>query len=181
MKKSLWRSVLPGLSPGTVLRSWLQEPASLTRRLQSSCKAFRVEVKTRGLQPPLIETPDSGTARQQVLVREVMLFCDSQPVIFARTEMSTARRGRLALWLQGLGSRSLGSLLFSYPRFVRGPIEYHCLDQRDPLYQRLARKADEIPARLWARRSRHQLGQQSVLVTEVFLPAILDLEQPAKR
>jgi chorismate-pyruvate lyase len=30
---------------------------------------------------------------------------------------------------------------------------------------------------LWARRSRHRLGVQEVLVTEVFLPAIAGLEQ----
>jgi chorismate--pyruvate lyase len=80
-------------------------------------------------------------------------------------------RGLLSHWLAGLGVRSLGSLLFAHPGFVRGEIEYLRLDSRHPLFQRVARIA--LPEEtLWARRSLHQLGKQAVLVTEVFLPAI---------
>jgi chorismate-pyruvate lyase len=53
-------------------------------------------------------------------VREVVLECDGVPVIFAHTTLSTAANGRLTRWMAALGSRSLGSLLFTYPGFRRG-------------------------------------------------------------
>jgi chorismate--pyruvate lyase len=107
-------------------------------------------------------------------VREVVLECDGQPVIFAHTTLSTATRGRLARWMDRLGNRSLGSLLFAYPGFRREAIEYLRLDRRHPLYRRAAAVAD-VGETLWARRSLHRLGLQRVLVTEVFLPAIARL------
>jgi chorismate lyase len=98
------------------------------------------------------------------------------PVIFAHTTLSTATNGRLTRWLSRLGSRSLGSLLFSWPGFRRGTIEYCRLDVRHPLFQRAA--VHGVSGKyLWARRSLHRLGGQQVLVTEVFLPAITGLEQ----
>lgn len=169
MSHFVWRTSLPHRPDSEPFRSWLQEPDSLTRRMQACCEVFRVQVLRQGSQPP----DKGGISRQRLLVREVVLLCDARPVIFAHTELSTASRGRLSLWLKRLGSRSLGSLLFSHPGFQRGHIEFCCLDGRHPLYQRAARQA-EVPARLWARRSRHELNGQSVLVTEVFLPAILD-------
>lgn len=113
--------------------------------------------------------------RRLAWVREVILECDGVPVIFAHSVLSTATRGRLTRWLARLGSRSLGSLLFSYPGFNRGAIEYRRLDARHPLYQRAAALGAAGPC-LWARRSLHRLGAQQVLVTEVFLPAIAKLE-----
>jgi chorismate--pyruvate lyase len=77
-------------------------------------------------------------------------------------------------WMAGLGNRSLGSLLFSYPGFLRGQIEYLQIDRRHPLYRRAAAQCT-VSGPLWARRSLHVLDAQVVSVTEVFLPAILDL------
>jgi len=77
--------------------------------------------------------------------------------------------------LSRLGSRSLGSLLFSWPGFRRGAIEYCRLDARHPLFRRAAVHGGSGKY-LWARRSLHRLGRQEVLVTEVFLPAITRLK-----
>lgn len=166
-----WRQALPQLRQDQSLRSWLAETGSLTARLQAQCVSFRVRLLSNALEKPLSDEGILSASRRKLQVREVMLECDGQPVIFAHTVLSTATGGRLSLWLARLGSRSLGSLLFSHPGFVRGPIEYCRLDARHRLYQRAATCA-AVPAVLWARRSRHRLGQQVVMVTEVFLPAI---------
>ena len=107
-------------------------------------------------------------------MREVVLECDGRPVIFAHTTLATTANGRMSRWMAGLGSRSLGSLLFSYPGFRRGAIEFLRLDARHPLYRRAA-ALGPVATTLWARRSRHRLGNQAVLVTEVFLPAVARL------
>lgn len=107
-------------------------------------------------------------------MREVLLECDGVPVIFAHSILSEPRSGRLGSWFAGLGNRSLGSLLFRYPGFIREEIEFLRLDARHPLYRRVCAAAGAAPC-FWARRSRHHLGAASVLVTEVFLPAIVAL------
>lgn len=164
-----WRRQPAGLLSAT-LRSWLCEPASLTARCLHHCLSFRVRVLAQGRRPAL----DEG-GRASLPMREVLLECDGVPVIFARSVLSSARSGRLGAWFAGLGNRSLGSLLFRYPGFVREEIEYLRLDARHPLYRRVCAVAGEAP-HFWARRSRHHLGGASVLVTEVFLPAITALK-----
>ena len=172
MTSGKWRSRLAGGGPDPALRSWLTEPGSLTARCQYACRDFRVRLLDYGKDLP---QADEMPRRRLVWVREVVLECDGVPVIFAHTVLSTATRGRLTRWLAGLGSRSLGSLLFSYPGFRRGAIEYRRLDARHTLHQRAAALGAAGPC-LWARRSLHRLGAQQVLVTEVFLPAIANLK-----
>lgn len=175
MGPSAWRTWLPRSQVEPVLRSWLTEPDSLTARCQLSSRAFRVRLLDYGKGMPLVDEAVAGdTLRGLAWIREVALECDGKPVIFAHTALSIAPRGRMTGWMAGLGSRSLGSLLFSYPGFRRGRIEFLRLDARHPLFQRAACLCE--PGRyLWARRSLHRLGEQRVLVTEVFLPAICSL------
>lgn len=161
------------LSPA--LRSWLLERGSLTARCQAACGCFAVRVLRSGGGFSLMGV-SGRPQRPWVAQREVLLECDGRPVIFAHTELAIAPRGRLSRWLAGLGSRSLGSLLFAHPAFRRGAIECIRLRASDMLHQRASQAAGlQHSAQLWARRSRHTLGGQSVVVTEVFLPAILDL------
>lgn len=168
MASGAWQARLSRLGLDPVLYSWLTEPGSLTARCQQSCGEFRVRLLKSARDKPLA---DEMPHRRQAWVREVSLECDGVPVIFAHTTLSTATNGRLTRWLSRLGSRSLGSLLFSYPGFRRGVIEYRRLDKRHPLFQRAA-MLGKVDGDLWARRSAHRLGAQQVLVTEVFLPAI---------
>ena len=172
MKRSQWRACLPGSLRDPLLRSWLSEPGSLTARCQGACSRFRVRL-LRYDRGRALADESAGTVggRQPAWVRVVVLECDGCPVIFAHTTLSTATRGRLSRWMEGLGDRSLGSLLFAHPGFRRERIEYLRLDHRHPLYRRAAAVA-EVDGGLWARRSLHRFSAQRVLVTEVFLPAI---------
>jgi chorismate--pyruvate lyase len=174
MKRSKWRAQLAGGACDPILRSWLTEPDSLTARCQRACTDFRVRLLSFGKGRALADESAGGeVGRGLAWVREVVLECDGRPVIFAHTTLATVAPGRLSRWMAGLGNRSLGSLLFSYPGFRRGTIEFLRLDARHPLYRRAA-ALGPVGASLWARRSLHRLGWQQVLVTEVFLPAIGD-------
>jgi chorismate--pyruvate lyase len=176
MKRSKWRVRLAGNACDPILRSWLTEADSLTARCQQSCSVFRVRLLRYGKGRALADESAGGkVGRHPAWVREVVLECDGRPVIFAHTTLSTAASGRLNRWMAGLGNRSLGSLLFSYPGFRRGAIEFLRLDDRHPLYRRAAALCD-VGETLWARRSLHRLGRQQVLVTEVFLPEIRGLK-----
>ena len=176
MKRSKWRARLAGAACDPVLRSWLCEPDSLTARCQRASSSFRVRLLHYGKGRALADESAGGNNGHQLAwVREVVLECDGRPVIFAHTTLSTVANGRMNRWMAGLGSRSLGSLLFSHPGFRRGAIEYLRLGERHPLYRRAAAFC-EAGSVLWARRSLHRLGGQQVLVTEVFLPPILGLK-----
>lgn len=182
---SRWSVHLPRVAVPAPLRPWLQEPASLTARCQRYCHTFRVHLLRHELSQPLVQESTGnrtrGKSRQLAWVREVLLHCDGEPVIFAHTVLATPARGQLRQWLAGLGSRSLGSLLFKHKSFRRGAIEFLRLDARHPLYRQAenamrqtAEKAS-LPPVLWARRSKHYLGTQHVTVVEVFLPTLLQL------
>jgi len=161
---------LPSPVPELALRDWLTEPGSLTARCLRCCRVFKVRVLRQDMQAVLLEN-----GRQQLPVREVLLECDGVPVIFALSTLSTTRGGRLGRWFSNLGSRSLGSLLFTYPGFKRGQIEYARIDRRHPLFRRVLAYSPGVRC-FWARRSRHSLGPINVLVTEVFLPALASTE-----
>jgi chorismate--pyruvate lyase len=48
------------------------------------------------------------------------------------------------------------------------------VDRRHPLYRHAAVHVDAPPRALWARRSLFSLENHPILVTEVFLPALLE-------
>jgi chorismate--pyruvate lyase len=168
-----WREPLSALHSSLALRDWLREPASLTARLQRHGR-FRLQVLRQRLHHA--NADEAGVLglqpRSRCQVREVLLHCNDVPVIFAHTVLPIRPRGVLSRWLAGLGGRSLGSLLFAHPGFVRGRLAYARIDQRHPLYARASVALGVTPPLFFARRCAHDFGSQRVLVTEVFSPAI---------
>jgi chorismate-pyruvate lyase len=78
-------------------------------------------------------------------------------------------------WLQRMGNRSLGALLFAHAGFKRGKLECRRLDQRHPLFEPAISampSLDSHQKNLWARRSSFSFGGQAVLVTEIFSPEV---------
>ena len=73
-------------------------------------------------------------------------------------------------------NRPLAAVLFDDPRVRRAPLEAARLDARDSRWHHAARATghDDLPA-LWARRSAFHRGGVPLLITEIFLPAILNL------
>ncbi len=159
-------------------RDWLRHRGSLTARLQrlgpfavgvlrqELAQATRDEALLLGLHP-----------RQHVWVREVALSCAGRRVVFAHTVLPYRPRGRLTGWLARLGNRSLGAMLFAHAGFRRGTMHFKRLDARHALFlpalQALAAEADSAK-HLWARRSEFFFGAQTVLVTEIFAPPLLN-------
>lgn len=161
------------------MATWLREPGSLTARLIRN-GAFRVQVLRQRLHHANAdECAVLGLARDtRCHVREVALYCSGVPVIVAHTILPVLPKGVLGRWFARLGGRSLGLLLFAHPGFRRGVLAFARIDARHPLYAMAAQHAGpQAPACFAARRCLHRFGAQSVLVTEVFLPAIESLPQ----
>lgn len=147
---------------------WLFDEGSLTRRLtRLSNDHFSVTPLREGWQP-LREDECIALglpAGEQGWVREVYLRGHGQPWVFARSVAARSALERSGLDLEALGNRSLGELLFCDQAFTRHPIEW-C---RYPCAWLPANAAGE---RLWGRRSRFEREGLSLLVAEVFLPAM---------
>ncbi len=161
-----------------VLRPWLHDHGSLTQRIRQRCQQFAVQPIRSGLariaydEAALLGIPSHRLAYS----REVFLYADGQPVVFAHS--ACAPKHLRGAWssISGLGNRSLGSLLFTHPLVMRQPLHYKALRPHHPLHRNTCALSDEMPDRLWARRSLFYLHDAPLLVTEVFLPQILKLK-----
>jgi chorismate--pyruvate lyase len=169
-----WRR---GLGAGVAgFRRWLIDRGSLTDRVRERCAAFRVElVSQRPQRASRDERFLAGRRERLALVREVFLSCGRKRVVFAHSVTRLANLSGTWRGLASLGTRPLGAALFADPRVRRRPLTFRKLGPRDELYVRAcAATGRRLPA-LWARRSLFMLGKSPILVTEVFLPGILDL------
>ena len=163
--------------PNARLRHWLLDRGSLTRRIRLRCDDFRVELLSQRLAAPDRDerVPSGVRAGAHCVVREVSLNCEQGAVVFAHTV--AARHALRGPWrmLTTLGARPLGSALFADRRIRRHALCFRQLGPRHELYRRACRLLERPPACLWARRSLFVRHGARLLVTEVFLPAILEL------
>jgi chorismate--pyruvate lyase len=102
-------------------------------------------------------------------------------VVFAHTVVPTASTASDWPLFSALGERSLGTTLFSDPLVLRGTLEYARIRAGHPLMRRALAALGGTPAlvpgnaHFYARRCVYRRHQGLLLVTEVFLPTVLDL------
>lgn len=171
-----WRKFIPDIDCGYT--PWLHDHGSLTRRIQQRCQRFHVRNIYNGLS---IANQDEIRSlhlsrRQKIYTRNVFLYADNQPVVFAHSVVAAAHLRGAWHTLQHLGSRPLGALLFTHPLVQRAPLRFLSLKPGHPLYQQATQALAVPPPRLWGRRSIFTLQGAPLLVTEVFLPDILQLQ-----
>src|SRR5450830_16597 len=160
------------------MQDWLCNRDSLTARLVARCDQFRVQRlsqhQTRCLHD---EYTKIGLARPaKVRQREVLLKCDGVPMIYGHTVVPLNATANQWPLFHALGERSLGSTLFNDPLVERGALSYARLHTSHPLIQRIKRAVPDMHARtLPARRSLFWRKGACLLVTEVFLPGIVNL------
>ncbi|HEY8607292.1 MAG TPA: chorismate lyase [Noviherbaspirillum sp.] len=161
-----------------LMRGWLTDTMSLTAKLQRHCGHFRVQRLAQSNNACL---PDERALlglprRLQVQAREVLLRCDGRPVVYAHTVVPLSASAADWPFFRRLGERSLGSTLFGDPRVRRGSLQYARLHSRHPLARRAAAAlGTPLDAPLLARRCLYRRRRGLLLVTELFLPAIVAL------
>jgi len=154
---------------------WLFDPASLTSRLMAACDGqFRVRVMSQAWGTPMFnELKRLGMRhREMALIREVFLYCDNEPWVFARTVIPRSTLSGKQKYLANLGSRPLGAVLFADPDMRRDHFEVACMRPGEVLYSHANQLSCEQPEYIWGRRSAFYLSAKPLLVNEVFLPAI---------
>lgn len=182
LRMARWLPHAGGLDAGAPMRNWLTTPGSLTARLMAHSRAFRVQ---RLHQRGAICLPDEAAAigmrrAGRVWEREVLLRCDDAPVVFAHTVVPASSTASDWPLFSALGERSLGSTLFYDPLVARGQHEFARIRAGHPLMERARQALGGTADRMYyARRCLYRRHQGLLLVTEVFLPAVLALKAVA--
>lgn len=163
-------------------RDWLLESSSLTARLQGHCHIFEVQRLAQYIDKAYNEEQRllKLQAAKPIWCREVLLRCDSLPVIFARTVVCHQGLQRDWPFFRGLKQRSLGTRLFVDPLVDRKWVRYTKLNKGHPFYQRTHQAldvSDEMLQNLYARSALFVRCQGKMLVTEVFLPSVFKLNR----
>lgn len=185
LRQAQWQPHVLALNAPAGYVPWLTEDGSLTARLKEHSDSFRVQCLHQRVERCLSdEAAAIGMQRPgRVWEREVLLRCDNTPVVFAHTVVPMSATAADWPLFSALGERSLGTTLFGDPLVRRGVLEFTRLREGHPLARR-ARTA-LAPAALdahilYARRCLYRRRQGTLLVTEVFLPSVLELIKTSK-
>jgi chorismate--pyruvate lyase len=174
-----WVSHANGVNPPQEMRHWLTDRTSLTVKLVTRSRQFRVE-RIRQSQGRILADECAAVLLPrcvQVREREVLLRCDERPVVYAHTIVPLTATASDWPFFNALGERSLGTTLFGDPLVRRRALQYARLKRQHPLVRRACEAVgpENISYPLFARRCLFQRKEGALLVTEVFLPAIADV------
>jgi chorismate--pyruvate lyase len=179
LRLAKWHRHVDAVGAGALTRDWLATKGSLTARLVASSSAFRVKrLHQKVAVCSLEEAKAIGLPRREhVWEREVLLCCEGRPVVFGHTVVPMSATASDWPLFSALGERSLGTTLFCDPLVRRGPLEFARLREGHPLLARLrAALGGDLNGHVFhARRCVYRRHQGLLMVTEVFLPAVLDL------
>ena len=161
------------------LRQWLTETGSLTQRVASNCspaQPFGLQLLRHGFAPAHRDELPLLGQHDRARVREILLKRGDTPLVFAHSVIS--HRDLNGAWaiLDGIGGRSLGSILFFDHTVRRGALHFRRIDARHPLFSKaLPWCGAEPPSALWARRAVFEREGRPLIVSEVFLPPVMTL------
>jgi chorismate--pyruvate lyase len=164
-----------------VLLDWLLDSTSLTARLKNHCVNFRVELLGQQIEAcSTSEATEDIIAGEKVLVREVALYCDDSPQVFARSLLPLSSLTGDEQHLANLGTQSLGQVLFSSPMLVRKKIHIASFEANSSVCRFAKHLNLAVKQPLWGRRSTFMLDKKPLIVAEVFLPNAFAYEQNNK-
>ncbi len=179
--KPLWRPRrhLPqGIVPPN-LSSWLFDTTSLTQRLRQACHGrFQVRVISEAQVRPLRDERVALRMRghEGAVVRMVYLLCDGRPWVFARTVIPLRTLSGAQRRLAYLGSKPLGAMLFADKSMRRSEVEVARLAAGCTVFSMATQTLEHKPDEIWGRRSVFYLQNKPLLVSEIFLPDLLENE-----
>ncbi len=169
------RSGIRHTLPGNV-QSWTYEPGSLTQRLRDCYgDAIGVKILLQKWTAPflterrLLNLPENKYS----LIREVLLHADGKPLILARTIIPAGTIKVAKSNLSHLGSRPLGEVIFSYPKLERIEMGVALIDPST--WTKSAQAEGHISQSIWGRRTVYAIAQRQMLVSEFFLPGVLEI------
>ena len=154
------------------LASWLFDASSLTSRMVALCrKSFSVQVLSQRWQKLDAEEAAAMSLNnvRAALVREVLLCCKNQPLVYARTVIPVTTIQGAQRRFANMGNRPLGGMLFADRTMRREQVQVAVLSASHDV-----NRYTRIDEPVWGRRSVFRVAGKPILVSEYFLPELLN-------
>lgn len=158
-----------------MVQSWTYETSSLTQRLRD----YYGNNIAVGILFHQWRTPYLSESRQLQLplhryglIREVMLHINGKPLILARTVIPDETIKVAHRNLAHLGTRPLGEVIFSYPDLERITMDLTVVPPES--WRTGMQNKASINQPIWGRRTVYAIHKKPMLVSEFFLPEILN-------
>ena len=136
--------------------SWLNEEGSITKRISSKSN-FKLEVLHDGIGNAQKEEYKAlNIIPEKVRIREVILYGNSIPLVFARSIIPRLVSTKGYPGLESIGSKPLGDLIFESDLFVKTHREFAEFQNADS-------------KKIWGRRTQFQVKGYPLSIMEVFL------------
>jgi len=158
------------------VQSWTYESGSLTRRLRDYYgDAIGVKVLLQQWNTPFLSERRLLKLHENKysLIREVLLHADGKPLILARTIIPAKTVKVAKSNLAHLGSRPLGEVIFSYPKLERIEMDVTLINLSTWTQPAIAEANIDQPVS--GRRTVYAIAHQQMLVSEFFLPGVLEV------
>lgn len=139
----------------TEIKSWLLEQGPITKRIKSIAE-FRLEL----IQDELSDATDDEILflkidSEEIRIREVILFGNENPMVFARTIIPNTTIEKGLKELGKIGNKPLGDILFEKDIFSKEDIVFASFKDKESLF--------------WGRKIKYTVKDQPFSVMEVFL------------
>ena len=160
-------------------QTWLSDTGSLTQKIE---KAIGQKLQVQVLRDCQQSLNDDESRYfhfriRRCRVREVLLCANNTPLVMAHSVIPTLSSSGSNHSILRLGTRPLGAVLFSKTRMhskARPHRDIARIDQHCPLWKTFKKLGVSLQTPLWARRTLYRLKGHPILVSEVFLPALLE-------
>ena len=154
------------------LLPWLFDASSLTARLIELCgNEFSVQVIAQQWRKLSAEEASAMSLKNvhSALVRQVVLCCGDTRLVYARTVIPATTIQGAQQRFANMGNRPLGAMLFADRTMQREAVQVAML----PAVHE-ARKYVKTEGTVWGRRSVFRVSGKPILVSEYFLPELLN-------
>jgi len=159
-------------------QSWLSDTGSLTQKIEKAI-GQKLEVQVLRDCPQSLNSDESRYFHfklRRCRVREVLLCVNHVPLVMAHSVIPTPSSSGSNHAVLRLGTKPLGAVLFSKTHQhskSKPPRDIARLDKSSALWKRCSKNHPELSSPLWARRTLYRLKGHPILVSEIFLPALL--------
>jgi len=137
------------------IRSWLLEKGPITKRIKKN-GAFKLHLIQDKLSFVKQEDKDFIDCKSnEIKLREVILFCENEPIVFAQTIIPFETISNGFKKLGNLGNKPLGDILFEKDIFTKDKVVYALFENESGLY--------------WGRKAKYLVKGFKFSVMEVFL------------
>jgi chorismate--pyruvate lyase len=159
-------------------QSWLGDTGSLTQKIERAI-GQKLEVLVLRDRRQNLNSDESRYFHFKInrcRVREVLLCANGIPLVMAHSIIPTTSSCGSNHEVLRLGKKPLGAVLFAKTRMhsKQKPMrEIARLDKQSELWKKCSKLYPELPSIAWSRRTLYELKGRSLLVSEVFLPALL--------